>query len=165
MWDWTLPMLQRDPSKNASRKFGQYLHAVNLPDPALVFHSFRRTVVSVMQDAQVPLSHAMQIVGHEAQAHAVRTGRISEREARSVHLKVYTHADLERMGTEYPILPLKDALERSVKPPLDYRGLRAAADIVLAHVRKVGQKFEAGWPTRRKRQTEKQIALLRKRMA
>jgi hypothetical protein len=102
----------------------------------------------------------MQIAGHEAQDHAVRTGRITEQQANSVHQSVYTHADLQRMGTDYPILALKDALERSVKPPIDYARLALAAEIVLEHTKKIGSKFRTGWPPQRHRYTEEMTARL-----
>lgn len=156
--DWSRPTLVKDRSKNQSRKFADYLDKLGIVDPTLVFHSFRHTLVSAMQDAGVPLAHAMQIAGHEAQDHAIATGRITEAQARSVHLGVYTHADLERLGTKYPILPLKDALERSMQPPIDYRRLRNAADVVLEHVRKVGDSFRSGWPAQRERYTDEMVA-------
>jgi len=143
--DWESKTLQSDRSKNQSRAFGNYMNKIGLTDPLLVHHSFRHTAVSAMQDAGVPLAHAMQIVGHEAQDHAIRTGRITPEQARSVHLSVYTHSDLERLGTEYPILALKDALERSIKPPIDYQLLAKAATIVTEHLKKVGGKFRSGW--------------------
>jgi len=158
--DWTTKTALLDKSKQQSRRFGEYLDAIGIQSPDLVFHSFRHTVVSVMQDAGVPLSHAMQIAGHEAQDHAVRTGRITEEQARSVHQSVYTHADLERMGTDYPILALKDALERSIRPPIDYARLAIAAEIVLEHTKKISGKFRAGWPPQRKRYTAEMTARL-----
>jgi len=158
--DWTAPTALRDPSKQQSRRFGEYLDAIGIRSPRLVFHSFRHTVVSVMQDAGVPMSHAMQIAGHEAQDHAVRTGRITQQQAGSVHQTVYTHADLERMGTDYPILALKDALERSIRPPIDYERLAKAAAIVLEHTRKVRDRFRTGWPAQRRRYTEEMTARL-----
>lgn len=163
-WNWETPTSQRDPSKNASRAFGVHLDSVGLTDPLLVHHSFRHTGVGALQDAGVPLSHAMQIAGHEAQDHAIRTKVITPEQARSVHLKVYTHADLKRMGTDYPILTLKSALERSMKPPIDHAGLRIAADIVKQHVRKVGDHIRGGWPTQNQRYTSKQLEILRSRM-
>ena len=156
--DWTTPTALLDPSKQQSRRFGEYLDAIGIRSPYLVFHSFRHTVVSAMQDAGVPLSHAMQIAGHEAQDHAVRTGRITEQQARSVHQSVYTHADLERMGTDYPILALKAALERSIRPPIDYPRLAMAAEIVLEHTKKISGKFRTGWPPQRKAYTAEMIA-------
>ncbi len=108
--DWSGSTARRDPSKNQSRRFGEHLDQLGISDPLLVFHSFRHTVVTALQDAGVPLGQAMQIVGHEAQSHAVKTGMISQPQARSVHLAVYTHADLERLGTQFPLLPLKAAL-------------------------------------------------------
>ena len=158
--DWTCPTAIRDRSKAQSDRFGKYLDAIGIQAPYLVFHSFRHTVVSVMQDAGVPMSIAMQIAGHEAQDHAVRTGLITEQQARSVHQSVYTHADLERMGTDYPILKLKEALDKSIKPPIDYPRLSMAAEIVLEHTRKVGGRFRTGWPPQRQRYTDEMTARL-----
>ena len=118
--NWSTPTAGKDPSKNTSQRFASYLDQIGLPDSNLVFHSFRHTVVGAMQDHGVPLSHAMQIVGHEAQELAVKTGKITAAQSRSVHLKVYTHVDLARLGVDYPILALKEALEKSIHPPIDY---------------------------------------------
>ena len=125
-----------------------------------VFHNFRHTVVNAMQDAGVPLSHAMQIAGHQAQEHAIKTKQITEEQARSVHVTVYARADLARMGREYPILVLKDALERSVKPQLNYDRLAKAAEIVRDHGKKVGSKFRTGWSAQRVKQTAALVAQL-----
>ena len=108
--DWSTATAKSKPSKNQSAHFGRYMDSIDLSDPMLVFHSFRHTVISAMQDAGVPLAHAMQIAGHEAMDHAVRTNQITKEQARSVHLSVYTHADLARLGVDYPILKLKDAI-------------------------------------------------------
>jgi hypothetical protein len=113
-----------------------------------------------MQDAGVPLAHAMQIAGHEAQDHAVRTKRITEEQARSVHLSVYTHVDLERLGTEYPLLALRQHLERSMNPPIDLPRLKTAAAIVTEHVKKVAGEFRSGWPPQRIEYTESLLAQL-----
>jgi integrase len=158
--DWTCPTAERDRSKCQSGRFGSYLDALEIRERCYVFHSFRHTVVNAMQDAGVPLSHAMQIAGHQAQDHAVKTKRITEEQARSVHVTVYTRADLARMGQEYPILALKEALERSVKPQLDYDRLAKAAEIVRDHVKKVGGKFRTGWPAQRAKQTAALVARL-----
>ena len=158
--DWTCPTAERDRSKCQSARFGSYLDVLEIRERCYVFHSFRHTVVNAMQDAGVPLSHAMQIAGHQAQDHAVKTKRITEEQARSVHVTVYTRADLARMGQEYPILALKEALERSVKPQLDYERLAKAAEIVRDHVKKVGGKFRTGWPAQRATQTAALVATL-----
>ena len=158
--DWTCPTAKRDRSKCQSGRFGSYLDALEIRERCYVFHSFRHTVVNAMQDAGVPLSHAMQIAGHQAQEHAVKTKRITEEQARSVHVTVYTRADLARMGQEYPILALKEALERSVKPQLDYERLAKAAEIVREHVKKVGGRLRTGWPAQRVKQTAALVAKL-----
>jgi len=151
--DWTTPTALKDPSKTQSARFGLNLNRIGIMSPFLVCHSFRGTVVSVLHDAGVPLSHAMQICGHEAQKHAIDTGSITKEQARSVHQTVYTRADLQRLGTEFPILPLKDALERAVKLPIDYKRLAACAEIVRQHTRKVGKEFTSGWPAQKVKYT------------
>lgn len=82
------PTLRKDPSKYCSRRFGSYLDTLGLKDPDLVFHSFRHTMVSALQDANVPLADAMQITRHQAQDHAVKTGRMTTAQAQSLHVKV-----------------------------------------------------------------------------
>ena len=159
--DWAGATAERDPSKNQSRNFAAHMHAIGLPDPMLVFHSFRHTVVTAMQDAGVPLSHAMQIAGHEAQDHAIKTGRITTEQSRSIHLSTYTHTDSARLGIDYPILELKSALERSIKPPIDYKMLARAGDLVAGQLRKVGEKFVSGWPPQKEKFTQKMINSLR----
>jgi integrase len=167
--DFTSPTMRRDPSKNCSRKFGEYLDALasrDAPDyralssPSLVFHSFRHTVVTALHDAGTPLSEAMQITGHQAQEHALRTGKLSASEARSVHLKTYTHADRARMHVEYPLARLKKHLDDSITPPLDYVGLRRAAFIVTEHVVKTAAGFKSGWHKLQRAQAEEQIQRL-----
>lgn len=161
--NWTCSTALRDRSKCQSGRFGSYLDVLDIRERCYVFHSFRHTVVNAMQDAGVPLSHAMQIAGHQAQEHAVKTRRITEEQARSVHVTVYTRADLARMGQEYPILGLKEALERSVNPRLDYDRLAKAAEIVRDHVKKVGGEFRTGWPAQRVKQTAALVAKLNAR--
>ena len=162
--DWSGSTARRDPSKNQSRRFGEHLDQLGISDPLLVFHSFRHTVVTALQDAGVPLGQAMQIVGHEAQSHAVKTGVISQPQARSVHLAVYTHADLERLGTQFPLLPLKAALERSIQPPINYPGLLEGAAIVQQHLKKVGSEFRSGWAPQRSEYVAALDARVRSRM-
>ncbi len=145
---------QHDPSKNASRRFGEYLDSIGISDPLLVFHSFRHTGISAMQDAGVPLATAMQIAGHEAQDHAVRTNMITPGQARSVHMSVYTHAELERLGTAYPLAAMKSAMETSIKPSIDLSRLEKAADIVREHLVRGHKDFKAGWPPQNRRYSQ-----------
>lgn len=158
--DWTSPTSLKDPSKTQSVRFGANLDVIGLTSPKLVFHSFRHTVVNVLHDAGVPLSHAMQICGHEAQEHALRKGTLTEQQARSVHHTTYTQSDTARLGTEHPIVPLKEALERAVILPLDYPRLRKASELVQEHTRKIGGEFRTGWPAQRQRYTEEVLARL-----
>lgn len=146
-----------DPSKNCSRRFGAYLDTRGISDPALVFHSFRHTVVTALQDAGTPLADSMQITGHQAQDHAIRTGRISADDAQSVHIKTYTHADKARLSTEYPLARLHQYLDQAVVAPLDYARLRRAADIVTEHLVKTTEGFKSGWSPLKAAHTEEQL--------
>jgi integrase len=151
---------RNDPSKNCSRAFGNYLDQLDIRSEKLVFHSFRHTVVTALQDCGTPLLDSMQITGHQAQDHAVKTGMLSEQQARSVHLKTYTHADKARLNVEYPLSRLKDHLDRSIDVPLDYSTLAKAAAIVLEHTRKDAEGFHSGWKQQRMDYTEAQLERL-----
>jgi len=151
------PTALKDPSKVASGRFAKYLDFLGLDDPALVFHSNRHTVVSALQDGGASLADSMQICGHEAQDYAIRTMRMTAQQARSVHLKVYTHADAPRMNVEYPLARLKAELERCVRPPIDFARLRIAAAIVREHVVKRGTVFKSGWAPQRLAYTQLQV--------
>ena len=70
-------------------------------------------------------------------------GTLTEEQARSVHHSTYTHADLERLGTGYPILPL-----------------RRASDVARQRTRKVGGECRTGWPAQRHTHTEEIAASL-----
>jgi len=143
--DFNSTTVKRDPGKNCSRAFGAYLGTLGLNHPDLVFHSFRHTVVSALQDAGVPLTDSMQITGHQAQEHAVKTGRMTQTQSQSVHIKVYTHADKARLNVEYPLARLKDYLDRSVNIGLEYATLAQAAAIVSEHTIRSGTGFASGW--------------------
>lgn len=158
--DLGTPTAERLPSKNQSQAFGAYLSKIGLDDPRLVYHSFRHTVVTALLDGGTPLHISMQIVGHEAQDHAVRTGLIRPSATRSVHLGTYAHSTEERMGTDSTLQPLKEALERCVQPRIDYARLRIAAQIVREHTRKRGNRFITGWPAQRHTHTEAQLKKL-----
>jgi integrase len=125
--DLTSTTLKHDPSKNCSRAFGDYLTSRGLTDPDLVFHSFRHTVITALQDGETPLADSMQLVGHQAQEHALKTGKVTQEMARSVHLSVYSHADSARLNVNDPMLRLKSHLERCIMAPL------VGADRKLSH--------------------------------
>lgn len=152
--DLTGKTAMRLPSKLCGDAFAKLLDVCGVIHPQLVFHSFRHTVISALQDGGTPLSTSMQIVGHQAQDHAVRTGLITPEEARSVTLSTYTHADRPRMNVQFPLVPLKEALERCVQPPIDYGRLRIAADIVREHTLRQGKVFVSGWPKLRESNAE-----------
>ena len=151
---------RRDPSKNCSRRFGEYLDTLGIVDPALVFHSFRHTVVTALQDAGTPLKDSMEIAGHQAQDHAVRTGRISAEQARSEHIRTYTHADKPVLNREYPLARLHQHLDNAIKVPLDYARLRKAAIIVTEHLVKTMDGFKSGWSPLKHAHVEEQIRRL-----
>lgn len=137
--------LALDPSGKCSDRFAKYLDARGIRGSDLVFHSFRHTVASALQDAGTPLTDSMQITGHQAQEHAIATGKLSSDQARSVHLKVYTHAEKARLNVEFPIQRIHQWLDNAIQVPLDYDRLRRAADIVTQHVVRSGQRFTSGW--------------------
>ncbi|APW39527.1 hypothetical protein RD110_21825 [Rhodoferax koreense] len=143
--DMSTPSAIRQPSKNTSEKFARFLDVCGVTDKDLVFHSFRHTVVTALQYGGVPLHVSQQIVGHMAQDHAIKTGELTQEQARSVTFSAYTHTDIPSMTVEDPFKVLKDALEKAVRPPLEYPLLKRAAAIVLQHVRKTHEGFESGW--------------------
>lgn len=158
--DYTSKTLERDPSKRVSERFAGYLDKVGISDVDLVFHSFRHTVVSALHDGGVSLSDAMQIVGHEAQEHAVRSGLMSRQQARSIHMSTYAGGAEPRLDVSNVLVHLKRALERCVRPDLDYASLRIAADIVRQHLRLREGDAVAGWPAQNRRYTATQANLL-----
>jgi len=159
--DLTSKTGRRDPSKNCSRKFGEYLDSIGIIDPALVFHSFRHTVVTALQDAGTPLKDSMEITGHQAQDHAIRTGKISADQARSVHMRTYTHADKSVLDSQYPLSRLHSYLDAAIKVPLDYARLRKAAVIVTEHMVKTMEGFKSGWSPLKQAHTDEQLERLR----
>lgn len=151
---------KRQPSKNVSEKFARFLDVCEIVDPKLVFHSFRHTLVNALMHAGVPLTICQQIVGHMAQDEAVRKGLITQEQARSVTMTVYTHKNMPSMHVADPFRMLKDALEDNFKLPLDYARLKKAADVVLQHVRKDAKSktgFDCGWAPQNLKYTEKML--------
>lgn len=158
--DLTSTTGRRDPSKNCSRRFGEYLDTLAIVAPSLVFHSFRHTVVTALQDAGTPLKDSMEITGHQAQDYAVRTGKISAEQAQSVHVLTYTHADKPVVNREHPLARLHQHLDNAIQVPLDYARLRKAAIIVTEHVVKTMDGFKSGWSPLQQDHTDAQIARL-----
>jgi len=163
--DATTATFLADPSKNTRRNWGEYLdhrdtghEELGLGDPDLVFHSFRHTVVSALRDGLTPLADSMQLVGHQAQEHAIKMGDITAQQARSVHTSDYTHADSERMGVDNPLARLKGHLDRCIKPPIDYPRLKLAAQVVQEHLKRRDGKFAAGWSKLKAAYTEAQLS-------
>lgn len=160
--DMSLPTVELDPSGNCSDRFAKYLNTLGIRDRGLVFHSFRHTAVSALQDAGVPPSDAMQITGHQAQDHAISTGKMTVEQARSVFTTTYTHADKARLNTEYPLAKLHHWLDLAIQVPLDYPSLTKAASIVTEHLVKTKDGFHSGWFAGNRKYAEKQIKRLSK---
>ena len=111
------------PGNKQSEAYGHYLDTRGLTDRRLTFHSFRHTVVNALLDNNTAPHLSMQICGHEAQEEAVRRKLITEKEATSVHFGTYARADLPRLGRANALVPMKEALEASVKLPICYPAL------------------------------------------
>jgi integrase len=158
--DFTSPTALKNPTKNQTQKFGEYMDAIGLSNPRLTFHSFRHTVVNALLDNGTAVHLSMQICGHEAQEEAIKRKLITEKEASSVHMGTYAQPDLPRLGNANPLRGMKDALEQSVRLPIDYARLRVAARIVQSHVRKVGGRFETGWAAQNPKYTEEMLSQL-----
>ncbi|HEU4460887.1 MAG TPA: site-specific integrase [Methylibium sp.] len=142
--DFESRTLKNDPSKYVSRQFGEYLSLRGISDPALVCHSFRHTIVSALQDNNVPVNDAMQLVGHQAQSAAVLAGELTVGQTRSVHLKTYAQANRPRLNVDHPIERLKGHLD-AVNLGLDYVALRKAAAIVRESTVRGPKGFKSGW--------------------
>ncbi len=151
---------QSQPSKNVSRTFGKHLGILGLSEPDLVFHSFRHTVVTSLQDGGTPLQDSMQITGHQAQDHAIRTKAVTVAQSRSVHTSTYSHPDKPRLNVDSPLARLKEHLDRCIRVPLDYDSLRRAADIVKEHTVKGPSGFRSGWPSQDLKYTDVQLKRL-----
>ena len=125
----------RNPTKKHSERWAEYMDKRGLSDPKLVFHSFRHTVVcALLDDTETGVPLSMQICGHDAQDEAIKRGLLPESARGSVHLATYWHPDMPRLGVESPLLKMKQALDRSIRLPLDISGLKEAARIVTEHV-------------------------------
>lgn len=159
--DQTTTTAQRDPSKNCSRHFARYLGSLGLDDNDLVFHSFRHVVVTALQDGGTPPHDSMQIVGHAAQDHALKTGQLSTAAARSVHYNGYSHPGQARLNVENPLARLKSHLDRCIQIPLDYARLRLAARIVTEHTVASATEFRSGWSKLKLGHTAAQVRRLR----
>lgn len=155
--DLTTSSARNQPSKNVSEKFARYLDARGLHEKELVFHSFRHTVITALQDGGTPLNISQQIVGHQAQDHAVRTGKLTREQARSVTVNTYTHSDIPRMNVDDPFAALKEALERCIRPPIDHVRLKAAAKVILDHVGVGARGFYSGWAPQNKKYMKQQL--------
>ena len=159
--DMATDTFKSDPSKRCSEKFGEYLDTVGISHPQLVFHSFRHNVVTALQDGNTPMAESMQLVGHAAQEHALLTGKVTNQHASSVHTGTYNHPEAPRMNVADPLARLKGHLDRCVTPPLDYRVLRIAADIVERRTVKSQGEFKSGWPKLLTAHTADQIKKLK----
>lgn len=159
-----------DPSKHASRAFGEYLTKVGLTDPLHVFHSFRHTVISRMHVCGVPVGDAELIVGHAAQDASIRADVARSHASRSgVHLGTYSHPGVYTVDTEPVLARLKRRLDASLTFQLDVHALRKAAAIVLEHTRWVearrptsglGSHWVSGWHTNARARADREVSRL-----
>ncbi len=163
------PTRTADPSKHASRAFGEYLTKVGLTDPLHVFHSFRHTVISRMHVCGVPVGDAELIVGHAAQDASIRADVARSHASRSgVHLGTYSHPDVYTVDTEPVLARLKRRLDVSLTFQLDVRALRKAAAIVLDNTRWVEPRsnsdlvshWTSGWHTNARARADRQVSRL-----
>lgn len=164
------PTREADPSKHASRAFGEYLDRIGIDDPLKVFHSLRHTVISRMHVCGVPVGDAELIVGHAAQDNAIRSDLARSHSGRSgVHLDTYAHPDVYTLRGEPVLARLKRRLDESLDFQLDLLAFRKAAAIVLDHTRAVRQRkpgigsvdvWVSGWHTNAKHKADVQVAKL-----
>jgi integrase len=164
------PTRTADPSKHASRAFGEYLTKVDLTDPLHVFHSFRHTVISRMHVCGVPVGDAELIVGHAAQDASIRADVARSHASRSgVHLGTYSHPGVYTIDTEPVLARLKRRLDASLTFQLDVPALRKAAAIVLEHTRWVeaprftsglASHWVSGWHTNARARAEREVSRL-----
>lgn len=148
------------PSRNVSEKFSRYLNVCGIVSKTLVFHSFRHTLVNSLIQDGVPIALVQQLVGHMAQDEAIRLGLMSQKQARGVTLKVYTHRNIAGINGQNQLDALKCMLEDNYKLPLDYDRLKIAAAILLRHVRKDRKSetgFDCGWAPQNKAYTTKMV--------
>lgn len=142
---------ETDPGKNVCRFFGDYLKETGLKDTGVefndrlkVFHSFRHTVVSILDSHNVSFRDIQKLIGHTTQEGEAR---------RELGLQFaptterYTHADVEGLHGKLTMYQrLKAHYDDYVHLPLDFSRLRAAAEIVRAAVR-ITDVGTAAWKT------------------
>ena len=156
-----------DPSKHASRVFGQYLNDVGIRDPKKVFHSFRHLAITRMHVRKVPSRESELIVGHAAQDMLQRLGAAGSTSAgarHSTHLRTYVHAgEYEQDGVPLQVR-LKAHLDTTLDYPLDLKRLRIAARIVREHVTvdRNGARpvYTSGWHTNKRAYAEERVRTL-----
>ena len=153
----TNPTRDADPSKHASRAFGEHLDRVGLTDPLHVFHSLRHTVVSRLHVCGVPVWDAELVVGHAPQAGALRSDTARSHSGRSsVHLGTYSHPEAYTVAGEHVMARLKRRLDESLNFDLDFGLMARAAEIVLEHTSGLPRRsdgepvFRSGWHTNAK---------------
>jgi len=163
------PTRTADPSKHASRAFGEYLTKFGLTDPLHVFHSFRHTVISRMHVCAVPVGDAELIVGHAAQDASIRAHVARSHASRSgVHLGTYCHPSVYTVDTEPVLARLKRRLDSSLTFQLDVYALRKAAAIVLDNTQWVEPRSNfslvshwiSGWHTNARARADREVSRL-----
>jgi integrase len=142
-----------DPGKNVCRFFGEYLKDTGLKktdvapsDRLKVFHSFRHTVVSILDAQGVSFRDIQKLIGHATQ-HAEARREVGLQFAPTTER--YAHSDIEGLHGEFTMYQrLKAHYDKCVHLPLDFGRLKAAAEIVRASVRVADVrrgKWKSGW--------------------
>jgi hypothetical protein len=157
----------KKPGKALGDSFAKHLNDVGVISPALVFHSFRHTVVTRMHVHHVPLGDAELIVGHAAQDAAVRLNVSSGQKAfrsNSAHYGTYTHPEAYAEEGRTFFERLKQHLDHSIHYPLDFEKLKLAADVVLEHVKiqkvKGDDQVVSGWHVNKEKYTAQMLQRL-----
>lgn len=152
---------ETNPGKRVSDFFARYLDsdAVKIIDPLKVFHSFRHTVVSILNTRGVPEGDIQLVVGHAAQDGHIR--RDVGRQFQSV-TKRYTHHNVEGLHTDTLLARLSNHINEHVRLPLDFNRLKAIADIVQEQLRwdSKQKRWKSGWHTNAQDVTEAMVMRL-----
>lgn len=143
-----------DPGKNVCRFFGDHLKTKGLKPEGKsasrlkVFHSFRHTVVSILDAHGVSFRDIQKLIGHAAQESEVRKD-IGSQFAPTTER--YSHQDIDGLHGKLTMYQrLKQHYDTCVHLPLDYQQLRRAASIVRSSIRIVDPRrgtWKCGWHT------------------
>lgn len=135
------PTNERDPGKNTSRRFGEYLDNLGLKSRKLVFHSFRHTGITALLGAGVPLGDSELIAGHAAQDLALAVARASAPKKGwvSTQVSTYLHPEFFEDDESQMLRRLSEYIDRALNFDLDFKGLGYAAGLVGDKTVKVTQ--------------------------